>query len=186
MSGVHAEPPHSESYNSSIGVAATTSPCGLVESLRQSKKILFESVCAVIPGQAEKNFFQKHFRVFNERSYVSFSESKRYIVLSEGSCLVFADSTDPTPLYTIPIVNLHPKKEDSSHPHFHSHTVSPEANTGLPRANQSRDSLDTVLLTDNDDKIAFQITFDSLISGQDIVEKFLRSIELQKLQKAKK
>ena len=83
-------------------------------------------------------------------------------------------------LYTIPIHNLHPQKEDDSRPHFRSHTVSPEANTGLPRANQSRDSLDTVLLTDDDDKIAFQITFDSLISGQDIVEKFLRSFELCK------
>ena len=187
MSRVHAEPPVPEPCRSSVGIAATSaSPCGLVESLRLSKKILFESVCAVIPGQAEKNFFQKHFRALDERSYVSFSEAKRYVVLVEGNCLVFADATDPTPLYTIPIRNLHPQKEDGSRPHFRSHTVSPEANTGLPRANQSRDSLDTVLLTDDEDKIAFQITFDSLISGQDIVEKFLRSFELCKTGEGKR
>lgn len=159
----------------------------MVESLRDSNKIRFESIAAVISGQAEKNVFQKIFpRLLDERSYVSFGEVKRYIVVVDEEIFIFADATDPSPLYTIPLMNLYPMREDSLRPHFRSHTVSPEANTGLPRANQSRETLDTVLLTNTKGKnIAFQITFDSLISGEDVVEKFIKSVETPKMEKEK-
>lgn len=153
----------------------------MIETLRASNKIFFESVAAVIPGEAEKNIFMRMLpRVFDERSYVSFGEVKRYIAVVEGSCYIFADSTDPSPLYTIPLNNLHLMREDSSRPHFRSHTVSPEANTGLPRANQSRETLETALLIDTKGKICFQLTFDSLISGGDVLDRFASSIEISK------
>lgn len=141
---------------------------------------MFESNAAVISEQAEKNIFQKLLpRFLDERSYVSFGEFKRYIVVLDATIFVYVDVTDPKPLYTIPLSELKIVKEDPLRPHFRSHTVSPEANTGLPSANMSRDSLGTVLLMKKEckGKIVFQITFDKFDSGEDVIERFLGSVQ---------
>ena len=187
VSIAHAKPPFeagslsAESEVGSAGLQTSNINITLLESLRASNKVLFESTAAVIPGQSqsERNIFQKTFsRLFNERSYVSFGEVKRYIVIVEGNCYVFADATDPSPLYTIQLNNnLQPVREDSKSPHFRSTTVSPEANTGIPRANLSKGTLVTVLLIDAKDKIAFQLTFDTLVSGEDVDDRFVSAFE---------
>jgi hypothetical protein len=183
VSIVHAEPPSEVGALSIDKTADVKHPpdATLIKSLRASNKIIFDSVVGIIPGEAEKNMFQKMFpRLLDERSCVSFGEVKRYIVVVDGSCYIFADETDPSPLYSIELTNLHAVKEDANKPHFRSHTVSPEANTGLPKANQSRETLETVLLFDKKGKIVFQLTFDSHLSGKDVVVRFLNSIAQSK------
>jgi hypothetical protein len=179
VSIVHAEPPSEVGTLIADNATDEKHPpnATLIESLRSSNKILFESVVALIPGEADKNIFQRMLpRLIDERSCVSFGEVKRHVVVVEGSCYIFADETDTSPLYSIDVTNLRAVKEDVRRPHFRSHTVSPGARTGLPKANQSRETLGTVLLLDTKGKIAFQLTFDSLLSGDDVVLRFLKSI----------
>lgn len=157
-----------------------TSNVTFIEALRESNKVLFESVSAVIPGQSEKNILQRTFpRIFDKRSFISFGEVKRYMVVVEENCYVFADATDQAPLYTIPTRSkLYLLPEDPKRPHFRSHTVSPEANTGLARkANQSRRTLSTVLMVDDKGGIAFQFTFDKISSSEDVVDIFISAVE---------
>lgn len=168
-----------------------------MEALRATNNIVFESPAAVIVGPADKNSFQKLLKpipipFFHERSFISYGEVKRYIVLlltKDQECnaktltlFVYAEKTDPSPLYTIPFSSetttiLVPLKEDSKFPDFYSHTVSPEANTGLPFNNKSKGSLETVLLKDASSmKIAYQITFDRLESGEFVSDNFVKAI----------
>lgn len=106
---------------------------------------------------------------------------KRYIlvVTSKNTIFVYADVTDPSPLYIIELNGLIPKKEDSNHPDFYSHTISPEANTGLPFQNKSRESLDSVLLKRREgtkDKIAFQFAFDKNEAGKNASDEFVTAV----------
>ena len=151
----------------------------LLESLRASNKILFESTAAVVHGQVQKTVLQKIIpRLFDERSCVSFGEVKRYVVVVEDNCYVFSEATDPTVLYAIPLNDLQMIREDPSRPHFRSHTVSPEANTGLPRRNLSRETLSTVLMINIKGEIVLQLTFDCDVSGEDVVDRFLSSVAM--------
>lgn len=158
-----------------------------VETLRATHKVTFEAPAAVINGPAEKNLCQQLFPcILDERSFVSFGEIKRYTVLVDMNLFVYADATDPTPLYTIPIGSLEAVEENSDRPHVHSHTVSPEANTGLPFANKSKPSLKTVLLLDGKGKIAFQITFDKLETDDEVVAKFVTAMQSAKAKESTK
>jgi hypothetical protein len=102
-----------------------------LEVLRASNQIIFESSAAVVVGPADKNALQKmiprKLRKFDDRSVLSYGEVKRYIaVTSDGTIHVYAEATDPTVLYVIPLVGLVPRKEDPLNPYYYSHTISPE------------------------------------------------------------
>ena len=105
---------------------------------------------------------------------------KRYILVTSNSTIfVYADVTDPSPLYIIELKGLIPTKEDSNKPDFYSHTISPEANTGLPFQNKSRESLDSVLLKRREgtkDKIAFQFAFDKGEAGENASDEFVTAV----------
>mmetsp|Transcript_7528 Transcript_7528/g.11576 ORF Transcript_7528/g.11576 Transcript_7528/m.11576 type:complete len:266 (+) Transcript_7528:24-821(+) len=138
-----------------------------VEALRATGKILFEGYAAVIIGPVQKNICEKALKCFyDERSFLSYGEVKRYIVIIKGSntIFVYADADMPSPMYTIPLEDLELEKEDPQNPHFFSHTISPEA--GEPFSNnKSKASLDTVLLIDGGGKIAYQLAFDNSEEG---------------------
>lgn len=163
------------------------------ETLRAGGRVAFEAPAAVIVGSVDRNICEKILPCFAERSFISFGEVRRYIlVLDDGNnkiakstygnttsvnIFVYTDIHDPSPLYIIPMSDLSPCKEDRRHPSFYSHTISPEANTGLPFENQSKESLETVLLKDRDGSIAFQLAFDKNEVGDDAVEKFVAAIK---------
>ena len=155
------------------------SSCGL-DVLHKSHQIIFESSAAVVLGPADKNALQKMIprmlRKFDDRSVLSYGEVKRYIaVTSDGTIHVYAEATDPTALYVIPLVGLVPRKEDPLNPDYYSHTISPEpeAHAVSPFANsKSKRSLDTVLLVEGN-KIKFQISFDTEIVGNNARERFV-------------
>ena len=142
-----------------------------------SSKILFEAPAAVIIGQAEKSLCQRILPLlFDERSFLSYGECKRYILITnDGTIFVYADVTDPSPLYIIELADLIPKEENSNNPEFYSHTISPEANTGLPFQNKSKESLSTVLLKKGK-AIEFQFAFDKSEVGGDAAEKFITAV----------
>ena len=157
-----------------------------VETLRATGKIIFEGYAAVIIGPVPKNLCEKSFRCFyDERSFLSYGEVKRYIVLMKDSNVIFvyADADMPSPMYTIPLEELSLEKEDPQNPHFYSHTISPEANTGLMGQpfsnNRSKGSLDTVLLVDGNGKIAYQLAFDNSKGGGgrgDTLDTFIKAV----------
>jgi hypothetical protein len=146
-----------------------------LEVLRASNQIIFESSAAVVVGPADKNALQKMIprmlRKFDDRSVLSYGEVKRYIaVTSDGTIHVYAEATDPTVLYVIPLVGLVPRKEDPLNPYYYSHTISPE-----PEAfanSKSKRSIHTVLLVKGGN-IKFQFSFDTEIVGNDACERFV-------------
>ena len=144
-----------------------------LEVLRASNQITFESSAAVVVGPADKNALQKMIprmlRKFDDRSVLSYGEVKRYIaVTSDGTIHVYAEATDPTVLYVIPLVGLVPRKEDPLNPYYYSHTISPE-----PVANsKSKRSIHTVLLVEGSN-IKYQFSFDTDLVGNDASERFV-------------
>ncbi len=163
--------------NSNIGKKNNLS----LEALRSAHggTLPFEAPAGIIVGPADKNFFQKlvkPFRIFNERAFVSFGEIKRYIAVVNTKLFVYAEKSDPAPLYTIPFSDLIASKEDPNQPDFYSHTVSPETNVGLPFSNKSKGCLDTVLLRNSSLKIVYQIIFDRLETEEDIADIFVSAM----------
>lgn len=156
-----------------------------VDALRATQRVVFEAPAAVLIGAAERNICDKMLPCFAERTFLSYGEIKRYILILDGNAFVYTEVTDPSPLYTIPLADLLPEREDPKHPDFNSHTISPEANTGLPFENKSRESLRTVLLRDGNGKIAFQLAFDEIDAGVDALDKFI-SVVLSSKADAKK
>lgn len=164
-----------------------------LRALSASHTILFESEAGVIIGQAEKNVCQRLFPLFfDERVFLSYGEVKRYILLTTDgigtTIFVYVDITDPTPLYIIELIQststgqallmYKPVKEDRNNPEFYSHTISPEANTGIAfQENKSRESLESVLLKKGKD-VAFQFAFDKSKAGgeEDVCEKFIAAV----------
>mmetsp|Transcript_16040 Transcript_16040/g.32288 ORF Transcript_16040/g.32288 Transcript_16040/m.32288 type:complete len:239 (-) Transcript_16040:182-898(-) len=152
-----------------------------LEALRSAHggKLPFEAPAGIIVGPADKNSFQKlvkPFRIFNERAFVSYGEIRRYIAMVDTNLFVYAEKSDPTPLYTIPFSDLIASKEDPNRPDFYSHTVSPEANVGLPFSNKTKGCLDTVLLRDSSMKIVYQIVFDRLETEEGIADIFVSAV----------
>ena len=88
------------------------------------------------------------------------------------------DITDPSPLYTIPLTDLPTiVEEDRNNPHFYSHTISPEANVGLPFDDtKSKHSLRTALLLDGNGTIAYQFAFDTSEVGDDALDRFISAV----------
>ncbi|KAL7529609.1 hypothetical protein ACHAWF_003049 [Thalassiosira exigua] len=147
-----------------------------VDALRKTKRVLFEAHAAVIVGPVERNTCDRLLPCFSERSFISYGEVKRYVLLVDGSILVYTDIMDPKPMYTIQLLELLPEREDPIKPDFYSHTISPEANTGLPFSNRSKESLGSVLLKDSKGSIMFQFAFDTNETGSDAPDKFITAV----------
>lgn len=142
-----AEPPTERSSLVEEGAAATKPATPVeerdqqpmsVDALRATRPIAFDSPGAVIVGPVERNFCEHFFSCCTERSFISFGEVKRHVLIADGNAFIYTDVNDPSPLYTIPLEDLSPEIEDPSRPNFYSHTISPEANVGLPFDNQSK------------------------------------------------
>ena len=146
-----------------------------IENLRSTHTILFESLAAVIIGPAQKDLCQKLCPCLGERSYISYGEIQRHVLLTNGNTLfVYADSTDPSPLYTISLVGLKPEIEDAHHRDVNSTTISP----GTEGTNMRMYELETVLLYDSNGKIQYQFAFDSKNASEiDVSERFIAAIQ---------
>lgn len=166
-----------ESAVKTTAVAADQSQNLSVEALRATQRVVFEAHAGIIIGPDKKSLCQRLIPIlFDERSFLSYGEIKRYIVIMDNNIFAYTDATDPSPLYTIPLLDLVPKREDPKHPDFYSHTISPEANTGLPYANTSKATLDHAFLRDRNGNIAFQFAFDKNEVGDDASEKFITAV----------
>ena len=157
-----------------------------VESMRATNRVIFEAPAAVVVGGVDRNVCEKIFPCVAERSFISYGEVKRYILIMDTNIFVYTEATDPSPLYTVPFVNLVTFEEDRSKPDFYSHTISPEANVGLPFENQSKASLKTLILKDRWGSIAFQFAFDKNEAGDDAVDKFVAAILLSRIDESAK
>jgi hypothetical protein len=120
----------------------------------------FESYAAVIQGTPSKNIFRRCLPcMLDERDFVSYGEVRKYIFVTspKGSCFIYGDIIDPTPLYGINLVDYIAVREDPNQPDSNSFTISP-----VPNTNKPRDELVTILLkTKSDLKQAYQFTFDT-------------------------
>lgn len=142
-----------------------------VKNLRPNS--LFESYVAIVPGAPPKNFLKRYLPwFFDERDFVSFGEIKKYCLVTSDTIYVYNEESDPSPLYTIYLLddNVHQQVvvEDPKHLHTYSVTVNP-----LPETNQSPPYMVTLLLlqtTKNNkkqqQKVAHQLTFDTSQDAQ--------------------
>ncbi len=96
----------------------------------------------------------------------------RYIVVKDTFCFVYGESTDPNPLYNIPIDSLRAVVEDPNKPHKRSITISPMPNTNLQGT-----SLETVLLLDVRGALAYQFTFD-VSTDEEVTKRFVEAVDL--------
>ena len=146
-----------------------------IDNLRSTHTIIFESLAAVIIGPAQKDLCQKFCPCLGERSYISYGEIQRHILLTNDNTLfVYADSTDPSPLYTISLVGLKPEIEDARHRDVNSTTISP----GTEGTNMRMYELETVLLYDGKGKIQYQFAFDSNNASEiGVSERFIAAIQ---------
>ncbi len=163
--------------------------CG-PEKLRASGLVAFEAPAAVVVGPAEKNVIQRRMiprrlRRLDGRSVLSYGEVKRHVVVTDdGIVRVYADVSDASPLYVVPLSGLAPRREDPDDPDYRSHTISPEAQQGVGviAKNRSRGSLETVLLVDGaggtggGGDIKFQFAFDRGEAGIDASARSLPAV----------
>ncbi len=108
--------------------------------------------------------------LYDDRDFVAYGEIERFIVIQDNTCFVYTESSDPSPLYTIPIESLKPVREDPLNPHKRSLTVRPKPNSSLQGS-----ELETILLLDDNDKLAFQFTFD-LSRGKSLADDFMAAV----------
>lgn len=88
-----------------------------------------------------------------------------------NSIFVYGDSTDPCPLYAIPMETVVATQEDPNNPDKDSFTISPRGYSKGPR-----EGLVTVLLKDNlTGKLAYQVTFDTA-SDRGLAKRFLDTV----------
>lgn len=128
-----------------------------VQVLRGTTGSDFESYAAILRGAPEKNFLQKWLPLFfDERDFVSFGEVKKYCLIKGDSCFVYAEESDPSPIYAIPLDDLYAIREDRDNPDKGSITINPRPGTNKPPKN-----LVTILLKyKKNRKQAYQFTFD--------------------------
>lgn len=108
--------------------------------------------------------------LYDDRDYVAYGEIERYVVVKDNTCLVYTGPTDSSPLYSIPIESLKAVREDPLNPHKRSLTVRPAPNSGL-----QGEGLETILLLDDNEKLAFQFTFD-LSRGKSLADDFMAAV----------
>lgn len=110
--------------------------------------VVFESYAGILRGGAPaKNFLKKLLPfVFDERDFNAYSEIKKFCLITrDGVCFVYADESDPAPIYTLELAPessaLHAIEEDPNALDPLSVTIDP-----VPDTNLSPPYLSTVLL----------------------------------------
>lgn len=148
------KPQNDKAISSSVSVAM----------LRGGSGADLECPAAVFRGAPAKNFMQILFPcIYDERDFVSYGEVRKYILVKAGTCFVFGEKTDPSPLYAIPLDEMTAVQEDPNHPDPAGVTVSP-----MPDTNKPRDGMITVMLKyKTNGKQAYQFTFDTISNGCD-------------------
>eukprot|EP00979_Chaetoceros_neogracilis_P001114 scaffold197_cov268-Chaetoceros_neogracile.AAC.29 len=83
------------------------------------------------------------------------------------------EEADPNYIYTVPLSSLKAVKENPKKPHKRSMTVSPGFGQGVDRQG---DNLVNILLLDARDKLAYQITLDT-IHDEGVADRFVLAVE---------
>mmetsp|Transcript_16699 Transcript_16699/g.23668 ORF Transcript_16699/g.23668 Transcript_16699/m.23668 type:complete len:248 (-) Transcript_16699:184-927(-) len=142
-----------------------------IRTLREGAGTDFEAPAAVCKG-IQKNALRRLLPfIFDERDFTSYGEILRYVVIQSNFCYVYAEETDLSPIYVIPLGSLLAVKEDPKSPNPRSFTVSP-----LPNTNMSKSTMTTVLLTDAKGALAYQFTFDNS-SDTKRSDRFIAAVE---------
>jgi hypothetical protein len=110
--------------------------------------------------------------LYDRRDFVSYGEITRYVAVKEDVLFVYAEKSDPNYLYSVPLGTLKPVKEDPKKPHNRSVTVSPGYGTGIDR---QAVTMTNVLLLDANDKLAYQLAFDTL-KDEGIADRFFLAV----------
>lgn len=142
-------------------------------SVLKQKGVDFEGEAAVIKGRVTKNALRRWLpMIYDERDFISFGESKRYVFIKSDCIFVYGQKIDPKPLYVIQLETIRGEVEDPNNPHKNSYTVSPQAGN-----NRTGSNLVTVLLMDRvSGKQSYQITFDSR-TDKSLVKKFMDTLQ---------
>ena len=145
-----------------------------VSKLRGGSGADMEGYAAILRGAPEKNFLQKFLPfLFDERDFVTFGEVRKYMVVKAGTCFVYGEENDPSPMYAIPLNEMSAFVEDRNKPDKGSITISP-----IPDSNKPREGLETVLLKyRKDGKQAYQFTFDNRITDKSFPKRFVDMVQ---------
>jgi hypothetical protein len=112
--------------------------------------------------------------IYDQRDFVSLGEIMRYVVVKDDVLFVYAERTDPSYLYTVPLGTLRAVREDPKKPHKRSVTVSPGYGRGIDRQDEN---LETALLLDAKDKLVLQIVFNCNGDTTDVTNRFVAAVE---------
>lgn len=153
-----------------------------VEMLRGEQGSDFECYAAIFRGAPEKNILKVLLPcIYDERDFISYSEVKKYMLIKAGTCFVYMEKTDPSPLYAIPLEDFSAILEDPDKPDKHSATISP-----VPGTNKSRDGMVTVLLKyPGTGKQAYQFTFDTKTLDKSFPKRFMELVSWSQQQRRK-
>lgn len=155
--------------SSSVSTSSLT-----VAKLRGGSGADMECYAAILRGAPEKNVLQKFLPfIFDERDFITYGEVKKYMVVKAGSCFVYGEESDPSPMYSIPLNEVFAVLEDRNKPEKGSITISPIPNSNLPR-----EGLVTVLLKyRKNKKQAYQFTFDTKATDKSFPKRFMELVE---------
>jgi hypothetical protein len=129
----------------------------------------FEGEAGVIKGCVKKDIMKKILPFFyDERDFVSYGEVRRYVFVRGNCMFIYADKSDPRPLYVIEMHKFMAEIENPIKPDKYSFTISPQAGTNMPGS-----YFTTVLLKDkHSKKQSYQITFDTR-NDKSLIKRFM-------------
>ena len=135
----------------------------------------FEGEAALIKGRVKKDVLKKYLPFFfDERDFVSYGESRRFLFVKGNCIFVYTEKIDPQPLYVIEVDTIRAEIEDPMKPDKHSFTISPQVGTNMTGTNYV-----TVLLKDkNSGKQSYQATFDTT-HDKSLVERFVDALNVK-------
>lgn len=133
----------------------------------------FYCKCSLNTGAPPKDILKRMLPLFfDERDFVSYGESLRFIVFRDTTCFVYLEDTSPSPLYTIEMEpTFKASIEDPKKPDKYSVTISPYGNNNITSPN-----FETILLKNKKKKIIFQFTVD-VKNDKDLTQKLLTAIQ---------
>merc|ERR1711933_586497 len=133
-------------------------------------------IAAVLHGASPKNCLQILLPcIYDERDFVSFGEVKKYIIIVDGTCMVYNESTDQQPLYAIDLSTVYPMIEDRLNPDPESATISPIPDGGKNLPPEGYVTVNLKYKTTQ--KQAYQITLDTT-EDRSLEKRFVDAIEI--------
>lgn len=159
-------------YGWSVPMLSSLSPT----QVRGQNGADLECYAAVLRGAPERNFLQILLPcIYDERDFVAYGEVKKYILIKAGTCFVYGEHTDPSPIYAIPLNEMTCLLENPNRLDKFSVTISP-----LPDSNRSPPWMVTVLLKyRNSGKQAYQFTFDTQRCHEETPRRFMDLVDQQ-------